>query len=113
MRAFWKASRSPIRTAERGQYHIPVSRDRQISLETISLTLNELEIRNQSFPQDGLSKDTPLRNITHQQFDDHEELVYSLVEARSDGRGRCSTNGMLEMSVGFGIVELYRSNTSW
>jgi len=85
---------------------------KKLSLSPLSgrLTLYQLEVRRQSPSQHRSPENRPLRNITHQQFDDHKVFVHRLYKSRGERLRRCSPDGMLQMRMRLGVVQLDRSN---
>lgn len=53
-----------------------------------------------------MSEQSPIWDITHEQFHDDEELVYGLIKPRCRSRLRGASNGLLEITMGLGVVEL-------
>lgn len=53
-----------------------------------------------------MSEETPFRNISHQQLDDDEEFVHGLEEAWSSSCRRRPPDGLLQICVRSGVVQL-------
>ena len=64
-----------------------------------SLTLYDLEIRLQSGFQDWVAEQASFRDISHEEFDNEEELVHGLIESRSEGCVGSASNGLLQVGV--------------
>lgn len=76
-------------------------------------TLDDLRVGSKDFFQHGLTKGTPFRNITHQQFHNHIEFIGSLKESTSSFiLLRSFTNGREKMLMSSGIVELDCTDTT-
>jgi hypothetical protein len=59
-----------------------------------------------------MPEESPIRNVSHQKFHHDRELVDCLVEAGCSRRWRSTTNGLLQVRVCCGIVELYSSDAA-
>jgi len=53
-----------------------------------------------------MSEQRPIRDIAHEQFHDDEEFVDGLIEPRCRSRLRGASNGLLEIAMGVGVIEL-------
>jgi len=59
-----------------------------------------------------VSEEASVRNISHEKLNHHEELVNLLVESRGEFGRRSASNGLLQIGMRFGIVELHRLDPS-
>lgn len=59
-----------------------------------------------------MPKETAFWDIAHQQLNDDKQLVNGLVESRCRFCGGSTTNGLLEVSMGVTVVELYGLDTT-
>lgn len=53
-----------------------------------------------------MSEQSPIRDITHEQFHDDEEFVYGLIKPRCRSRLGGTSNGLLEITMCLGVIEL-------
>ena len=53
-----------------------------------------------------MSEQAAVRDITHQKFDHGKELVNRLIEPRGSFCRRSTPNGLPQVCMGFGVVEL-------
>lgn len=75
-------------------------------------TFDNIEIAAQCFLQDRMSESTAIGDFAHQQVNHDRQFVHSLVEPRSClDRGRTS-NGLLQIVVCRGIVQLHGLDTA-
>ena len=68
--------------------------------------MHDLKVGGQSLLEHRMSEQTALRDFTHQELYDNRQLVYGLVESRRCFRRRCTSYSLLEVCMGFAIVQL-------
>lgn len=82
-------------------------------VEDISeITFDDLKVGHQCLFKDGMPKDAPLGDISHQQLDDYGELMDSLVKSRCELGWRCPSDSLLQICMCSTVVELHRAYTA-
>ena len=59
-----------------------------------------------------MPKQATLRDITHEELNDREELVDCLIESWGSLRSRSAPNRLPQVCVGLGVIQLYGFDTA-
>lgn len=80
--------------------------------ENMCCTFYDLKVCNQSPLKNGVPEQTTLGDLTHQELHDNGKFMYSLIKSRRSLCGGSAPDGLLEICMGFAVVQLNSLDTT-